>query len=114
MACCSGVFLHIRDDLSYSATFIGLDNMELPLHSGSSNCFCLWTLYNPPSTTHLVLKQLFIYVKRYITLVRICYFDVKVLDSSSALYKISAGYFVELQSDIGFARTNFNDIMWNH
>jgi len=36
---CGGLFLHIRDDLSYSVTFIGLENMELPLHNGSSNCF---------------------------------------------------------------------------
>jgi len=54
-----GVLLHITEALSYSVTFIGLDNMELPQHNGSSNCFCLWTLYSPPSTIHLVLKQLF-------------------------------------------------------
>jgi len=49
-----GELLHIRD-LSYNAML--MDNMELPLHNGSSNHFCLCALYSLPSTTPLVLQQ---------------------------------------------------------
>ena len=91
--------------LSYSVTFIGLDNMELPLHNGSSNCFHLWTLYSPPSTTHLVLKQLFRNINPLST--RILYSFVILMYRFSIAAQRHRNIcriliFVKFQSDIGF------------
>ena len=50
-----GGLLHIRD-LSHNAML--MDNMELPLHNGSSNHFCLCALYSLSYTTPLVLQHI--------------------------------------------------------
>ena len=50
-----GGLFHSRD-LSHNAML--MDNMELPLHNGSSNRFCRCALYSLPSTTPLVLQRI--------------------------------------------------------